>query len=276
MLLPCRSLLKIGLSCSFMLSLFGCKKPPEAPAELDELCSYMFSHYQDKDTDALAAGLANIEAWLAADSVEEDFETNFDATLEGYTVNNLDQETVDGLDELQRDLTGLVGAAVGYDSSESVQAITDVMVGADQMEVYADTYEEYTREFITDSTCFLEHECETIEMLNWGKSRYALGIGFESESSAHMRWVDTDDGMAMVHLTWLTGPAEVSVDWLRVKEQYYLNAMLPDGDETVRIQATWVIAELGSGSVPEGFALNQVIKSMQDNGVAVDTYIQAH
>ena len=268
--------IRTGLICLLTLSLLGCKRPPDAPAELDDLCSYMVSHYQDKDTDALVAGLANIEAWLAADSPEEDFQTNFEATLEGYSVNNLSQETVDGLDDLQRDLTGLVGAAVGYDSSESVQAITEVMVDADQMEVYADTYEEYTREFITDPTCFLDHECETIEMLNWGKSRYALGIGFESESSAHMRWVDTDNGMALVHLTWLTGPAEVSVDWLRVKEQYYLNAMLPDGDETVRIQATWVIAELGSGSVPEGFALNQVIKSMQDNGQAVDTYIQAH
>ena len=78
----------------FSLSLLGVAcGPPEAPETLDDLSSFLFEHVWDEDEAYLEVGIANLSTWL---------ETNFEATHEGYSVQNLSQEAVESLEGDER------------------------------------------------------------------------------------------------------------------------------------------------------------------------------
>ena len=243
----------------------GCKRPAEAPAELDELCAYLYTHIDDDDDEALVAGLENLDVWLAA---------HLDETLEGYTVENLDQETVNALDDQDRDITGLLGAAVGSDSAFSVTDITMATAIEDQMVVFPDTYNEYERTYVTDEDCFEDRSCDTLEVENFTISKYAGLITVTSENTGQYRWVETASGVAMIQRTWLHEPAQIEPAIAALQEQFYLTVTLPIDNGSRRLQATWMIGELIGASVPEAGALNMIINSMQKLSVDLEAWLE--
>jgi len=249
---------------------WGCKRPPAAPAELDKLCAYLFTHFDDEDPASLEVGIDNLEAWL---------DQSLEDTLEGYEVSVLDQGTVDALDDVDRDLTGVVGAAVGYESHHSVMDQAHALVIADQAKVFEGTYSSYSREFLSDADCFVAVECETAAMLNTAVADYPFSLEVSSSSWADFRWVErggshfSSGEYSLAHRTYLTGPAEVNVDWIQVREQYYLDIVMPREDGALKLQATWFVAEVGDAPLPENMALQLVIGSMQDSGSKIDDWI---
>ncbi len=70
------------------LSLTGCKRPPEAPQKLEDLCAFLFEHFDDEESGELEQGVANLEVWL---------DRHFEETLEGYEVESLTQSSVRSL-----------------------------------------------------------------------------------------------------------------------------------------------------------------------------------
>ncbi|MDP6934594.1 MAG: hypothetical protein QGG40_16850 [Myxococcota bacterium] len=242
----------------------GCKRPPDAPNDLDALCGYLYAHALDEDPAELEAGLDNLAAWL---------DTQLDETLEGYTVSNLDQDTVDNLDEQTRDLDGLVGAAVGSESLHSAEDLLLALSIEDPMEVFPDAYEIYERTYVTDSDCFSDRSCDTLEVINYQTVNYPLGLQVTSESTGQYRWAEPSIGLSGIQRTWMNGPATVNVEWLDVEEQYYLNTFIPLGETTIRLQATWVIAEVSSSDVPENLALTTVVSTMQAWSEDLDAYL---
>ena len=92
----------------------GCKPPPQAPQELEELCAYLFHHMADEpDEDGamleFEAGITNLDAWLNKGN-------NLENTLEGYQITALDSEAVDALgNQSARGVDELIGAAVAID-----------------------------------------------------------------------------------------------------------------------------------------------------------------
>lgn len=179
--------------CGLLVSLLlvGCKRPPDAPAALDELCAWLYTHTTDEDPEELQAGLANLDLWLA---------DHLDETFDGYTVQNLDQDTVDSLDDEDRDLTGLVGAAVGNDSPADSETVADAIAMEDQMVVFPDTYNLYERTFLSGEDCWPDHGCDVLEVENYAESNYSI-IKVKSTNQAQYRWVETDNGWAVVHRT---------------------------------------------------------------------------
>lgn len=252
------------------LSIMGCRRPPEAPAELDELCKYMYSHMSDEEDDYLAAGVVNLSAWLDA---------NIEQTSEGYVVQNLDQDVVNGLDGEERDVTDLVGAAVGYDSAFDVQTNANAVVLQDQGEIYPDTYTLYERTWREPEegkkpTCFDEAECVYAEADNHSIASYPLSLEAETWSRAQYRWVESDIGLAMVHRTWMTDPAVLSLDWINLEHQFFMTITLPLEDGRARrLQATWMVASLGDAAVPEATALNMVVSSMQGTAEDLEAWL---
>ena len=250
------------------LALAACRHPPDAPASLDELSGYLFANFDDAA--AMEAGLGNLRAWLEeGDHLAE--------TLDGYTVSNLSQDAVSGLDDQERVLEDLHGAAVGTEGATAVPDIVNVLVEVDPVELSPGMYESYEREFLSDPDCFVAGECEELAVFNTMVSTYLGGtVVIETETNGRYRWVDTEYGPAMVQRTWLEGPAEVSLDWLEVDEQFYLNVVMPRDDGSLRLQAMWVVARMGDSSVPEDVALQLVIDSMQGVYEDVDGWIEAH
>jgi hypothetical protein len=245
----------------------GCKRPPEAPTALDDLCAYLFDHMDTEDPEYLQVGVQNLADWLDEHMAE---------TSEGYEISNLGQSSVDDLDDRARDLTGLVGAAVGATSAFSVDDVTCGLTWPDQVEIYPDTYETSERTYLEDPECFLAHDCDTLEADNYLVSSYAGLITVTTNVSGQYRWVETDRGTALVYRTWLDGPAEVKPENLvAVDEQYYLGANYADGNGTVRLMGTWIVAKMLSSDVPDGWALNMVIDSMSTGADELDAWLAA-
>ena len=231
----------------------GCAAPPDAPDKLEELAAFLFDHTADDDPAELEAGVANLDTWL---------EANMEEAREGYTVSRLSSKAIEGVGVDPTHSDGLVGAAVATRLPRGTKAVAKALVKADPTEVYPDTYTVYERDWIEGDDCFVSRDCDLAALRAHTVSAYPMNLEVTSDFKAEYRWVETDGGMALVQRTWLRKPAEVSKDWVAVPAQFFLSVNLPHKGDTLRLQTTWIAAELGDTPVPEATALNMVIDSM--------------
>jgi hypothetical protein len=246
----------------------GCKPPPEAPAELDELAGYLYSHHPDEDPAAMKVGLESLKAWLDANWAEAE---------EGYEISALDEATVDGVDEQDRATEEMLGLAVPTASIYTVDQAAYAMVGVSCDEVYPDMFVEYERDFFGDPDCFLARDCDRLEAREFMESHFALGVVSIAQSYNEYLWVELDSGWAMVQRNWLEMPPEVSgplASYIEVDEQFYLNLFLPSADGFWRLQATWMI--FSQDGVPEDAAMNLAVNNMTDNSATLDAWLAAN
>ena len=242
-------------------------RPPEAPESLDELSSFLFEHVWDADEAYLEVGLENLDAWL---------DENFEDIHEGYEVTNLSQEAVTSLEGDERSVDGLLGAAVGYDVAYPTEDIVLAMVFEDPLVLYPGDYEEYNRDYTTDTECFKTRDCLILEYNQHVIVNYPLGIQIDAESRTQYHWVETSKGWAAVYRNWSRSPPDINKSWLTVDQQYFVAVSLPKGDGTTRrVEAMWVKAEIGDADVPESMALNMTINTMKETGPQLEAYFQA-
>lgn len=245
--------------------LAACASPPQAPDKLDELCAYTYGHFQDEDPAALESAVANLDAWL---------NDHFDEAAAGYVVNDLGSAEVDPLDAPNVDLSGLIGASVVTDIDHSVREVTEAIITVSPQEIYEDTYSAYDRDWLTDHDCFPPFNCEEANAFTHSESAWPMGLTVSVYLYQDYRWVETENGPAMLQRTWLSKPAESSADWLHIEAQYFMAVNLPQDDgSTHRLQAMWVVAQLGDNAVPESTALDLVIESMQGEDERLDTWL---
>lgn len=169
--------------------LLGCKGPPQAPAELSELCSYFFTHMGEEDDEALAMGIENLAAWFGENGTE--------APEDGFEVTQIDVETAYALPDIDLSATsqeefqdGLVGAAVVNVHAHALDDLAYAIVGADQMEVFPSDYQAFERTFL-DGDCtvdaFLDLACDQVEAYNYSEASYAGLLQVKSENRAQWR-----------------------------------------------------------------------------------------
>jgi hypothetical protein len=263
-----------NLAAIILVSSIGCKPPPPAPTDLEELCSYIFTHARDgldesdnsaEDTEQLAEGLENLKDWLDQDLA---------ATLEGYSVDSLSTDMVEEFDESGRGADHLLGAAVATESEFCMERHVEALVTDDQSAIFADNYNVFERTYTSDPECFPTRECTEVQGQSYGESSWAGLIDIKSLSNVQFRWVETQYGWMMVQRSWLDTPAEVSWEGVDVFGQYFVAVVIPAGEQTIRMQATWIDAEYGVLPVSEDFAKQQIVKSMQDTGAHLETWMQ--
>jgi hypothetical protein len=253
------------LAISFLaLSLLACR-PPQAPETLDDLSSFLYEHTWDEDAEYLSVGLDNLEVWL---------QSHMSELGEGYEVTNLSQEAVSSLEGDDRDVTGLIGAAVGYDIEFPVEDVIMAMVYDDPSIMYPELYDYYDRTFLQGEDCFATRECSRVEFDVHSRQYMPLGIELEATFRTQYHWVDLESGPAVVQRVWTREPPIINKDWLTVDQEYFLSVMmsLPDG-RSRRIASMWVIAELGNIDVPEGMALSITIDSMLETQDLLNEYL---
>jgi hypothetical protein len=57
--------------------------------------------------------------------------------------------------------------------------------------------------------------------------------------------------------------------------QYFVAVTLPaDPSGTTRVMATWIDSDYGALPVSEDYAKSQIVKSMQNQGEAIDDYLE--
>lgn len=250
--------------------LSGCRHLPEAPQELDELCGYLFEHADDEPEDlTIEAGAINLDAWLD-DSIA--------ATSEGYSVNTLSDDAVNALDDGDRSLDGVKGAAVGYTSKNDVETLMSTLVNVSPADLYPEQYVEFARTWNGDPDCFAAGECESLEAESFSTLSLPAGIEAEVDSMVQYRWVDTVDfGRVAIQRTWMRVPPTLSVTWLAVDQQYYVWMFIPNNDDggSRSIQATWMVASFLGAPPPENYVLQTIVTSMQGNSTGLDDWIAA-
>ncbi len=247
----------------------GCKAPPEAPTQLEELSGYLFEHAWDEDTLELEAGVLNLDTWLKTG-------TNLESTLEGYQITAMTQESVDAIDDSDRSVDALVGAAVAAEHTFDAGEVSQAIVVEDQMEVFPKNYKDYSRTYSDDPTCFPGIDCLSLTADSSSESSWAGLITVKSDNHIQYRWLEVEDvGWVVVHRSWLKEPAEVSLAGIDVFAQYFLAVTVPRGDGSLRLMATWIDSDYGALPVSEDFAKSQIVNSMQKQGEDVEEFLGA-
>ena len=247
--------------------LTGCGAPPEAPDKLEDLCTYVFAHFDDEDPAELEAGLQNLDSWLNT-------RDNLALTVEGYQITNLDEAAIAGIDTSTQKVSGLVGAAVANQHPWTLRQMAVATVTADWAEVVPKNYDVYERTFHKDKSCFPGKDCERIAATSYGEAKFAGLINVVTRNRIQFRWVETEElGWVLIHRSWLTEPAEVSLDGIEVNAQYFLAMTLPDGNDATRVQATWMDSEYGALPVTDDGAKREIVKSMRKQGEAIDDWL---
>lgn len=254
----------LGVDMRFSLPLtllLAACAPPEAPQDLQQLANYIFKHADDEDEAELVAGLENLYLWFGEDH-EEDIE-------DGYQINLLQAESVSDLEGTTFNLTDdLVGAAVAHESLHGVADFASVMVAEDWEEVIVDQYEYYNKTFTEGEDCILGRTCMSAAA-NSESELVQLGISIVSKNRIQYRWVETSEGWAFVHRSWLTEPPIVSSDIVEPNSQFFLSVTLPRSP-VVRMQATWIDTKILGVNVPK----NQVVNTMRDQGDSVEAFME--
>ena len=250
------------LYCLTVLALIlgGCKGPPDAPQEIKELAAYLFEGTRDGTDEELAAGVTNLRTWLDGGYAE---------ASEGYSIRQLSQASVDALDNRDFDLEGLSGVSVATRIGHPIKPVVRVLADGDATEVYGNTYIDYVRTWATDADCHTSRECLWGEASVDALADYGL-VKVESAYRAEYRWIETDEGWAHLHRTWLLEPIEVL--GVRTQSQFYIGVSMEDGDRTERFQASW-IAYTSDIPIDKDAALNQTIKRLIDGEEEVDIWL---
>ncbi len=249
-----------------LLSMTACKRPPEAPAELNELAGFLFERFMDEDTRDLELGVENLADWLRS---------NLEETEDGYSVDDLDEAVIKSVaPHREPNLERLGGAAVATVSTYDVRPIARALVVREQEEVFPDNYESHDRTFVTDPDCFMPHDCDFVDTKNRVEASYGGLIKTSTHSQAQYRWIPFgEDDFAFLHRTWLIDPAEVNPDWVKVHEQLYVGVTIPWDAGALRLGTTWIAADVLDGLVSEGTALQLMIDSMQKEGENLDAFL---
>ena len=238
----------------------GCKGPPEAPRELEDLTAYLFDKTRDGSDEELAAGLENLHQWLQG---------GYEEAQEGYRISVLKQSSVDALDHRSLSTDGLDGAAVATRIGHKIKPVVEVIARGDNTRIYGNLYESYQRDWETDGQCHTERECL------WGAADieavadYGLAT-VASRYRSEYRWVRTTEGWAHLQRTWLLEPVEVL--GVRTHSSFYLGVSIADGGQTQRLQASWAAIETDL-PISEDAALNQTIKSLIDTEEDIDAWL---
>jgi hypothetical protein len=243
--------------------------PPEAPSELEDLSTYIFEHVADKNPRELEMGLENLDEWFYTDD-------NLQQATEGYQVNTLADENIADLDSEDRIIrNNLIGAALSYRHDDSMEELVQTMFVDDWSAVSVDTYEEYIKEFSEDPECLIQRDCDWITYETTNLSNYII-VKIDGTTTGQVRWVETENGWAIVQRTWLREPATVTPDEydITLHAQYFINITAPSREgDIIRTTATWIDSEYGVIPITEDYAKIMIIQNMEKQNEDIVNWI---
>jgi hypothetical protein len=253
-------------STLLLLFLAACKSPPQAPAALDDLCSWLFAHALDEDPAAMDAGAAQLSAWMAA---------HWEETDGGYAISALDQATLDALDGVERHAAELAGIAVITESAHTVDEVAAAVLTVDLTEIYP-AMVTYERTFHGDHDAFLTGDLALLETEEWIHQEIdsLIDITADSHSWNQYLFAEADTGPSLVQRNWLVEPPVLDPAWLAASEQYTLQAFVPREGGHFRLQAMWVV--YASDAIPTDTGLRLTADDFQHNSEYLETWMDAH
>ena len=248
----------------FFFLILGCKPPPQAPADYEQLLDYIFAHSGDEDDDELIAGLINLQTWIN--------ESDTTDLMEGNSISVLSESSVEML-EGDHKLEGLKGVSLLTDSGYNSRILMESLTQYSFKEIMPDVYLTYDREFDQGQNCIVDRDCllatgSVFTIADWG----ILGE-VTAQRNIEFRWVELEDEWAFVQRWWLTEPSTGTKLDLRIDNQYYIGVNYTQGSGTQRIHASWINMTLSTGDATDS-AAQQVIRGWKNDAESLDLWIE--
>jgi len=236
----------------------GCKIPPPAPEDFDNLNSYLYQ-YVDNDPEALKLGMNNLETWMLDNHLE---------VQEGYVINNLSVDAIHTVIPSYTPDVALIGVAISTDLDNP------------PIHVARNFYEEDPKStnpnkvFLSDSACFIAQECASTSYRETLDNDFPLGIVVTTTLISQAEWVETEHGTALVQRRWFDAPAQVNVGWFELLYEFAFEVAIPleDGG-TRRVSSSWIVAQLWDSPVPEDILIWLGIDVLRDTHADLDSWI---
>jgi len=240
--------------------LVGCKAPPEAPAELDDLGRYFYQNWsQDEE---LKAALSQLDTFLV------DVDVDGGIQQRSWEIGPLVDENVVEIDRPDRPLENVLAMAIARGSEHEALDHALLQAKGDQAE-WEPSSKGYLRSFPSDREpeCFVNRACEVMASVNEVERKNALiAVNFNLFKS--FRWVDTPNGEAIVSRSWFEESAEGEGGNTTLWQSYAIDAWVPRDDGTLtRFEFLWSESDVGP------FGENLVLGTMKSG---VDAIFKAH
>lgn len=294
---------KLLVFCCALACLLGCDSPPSAPSEYEALLGYLFEHMEDEDDAELVVGLENLYEWL------EDSE-NFGSASGGYSIKNLADDSVNELDDVERNASGLRGISTVTKSGLPPEIIAATLTWSGLSEVLEGNFSLYERNFDEDSSCFVDRSCESVNASSHTISKWVNIIEMDTRYRIQYRWVYTQYGWMMLHRFWLLAPAGGTLN-VMMNANYYLGVLFADAargggrlwpafrnsggalvggagqdlDElksvlecpgSLRVHANWFDVDTGDIPLDDGRILEVLINNTKSDAQRIDEWIASH
>jgi hypothetical protein len=222
------------------LFVLACRAPVDAPAEIDELSSYLYANFNGNGTDeerALPAGLITLENYL--NTLE--LELSIDVDDRAVSLSPLTEAELDGTSAAEGiNLDMQVGVAVSTKTPLTMEQELSLIMDSNQVCIAADSTAYHQVTVLSGEDCFADGSCERMETSN--------EFFIDSISDGWLdtwkdyRWVELDDGRkAIVAREWMPNIAPATSGSNSWDQRFSIVVWLPstDGASTLRYYALW-------------------------------------
>lgn len=252
------------LSLLLLGSLTGCKVI-DAPDALEELVVFGFIHYEEDGYPE-----------ATAEKLVPEAASQLDALREGYLVDSLTSADLVSAGLPAADEEGeIIGVLGAVDYHHPLSDVVTFLSRHDKASDDEDTLV-YDVEQETDRDCFLAGECDTLEQVIFETVEVAV-LGEASRTyTQQYRWVEQKGGDPLVMIRSLTPePMEFSSNLVSVSQQYAFILLIPSASGVRRVETFWVDAQFLGVDVPASYAVNNAVKTMNEQAGQVDAGLDA-
>lgn len=247
-----------------LAALSGCKVI-DAPDAIEQLVVFGFVHYEEDGYPEATADK------LVPEAEEEDA-----ALREGYLVDSLTSaDLVDAGVEGAVETGEIIGVLGAVDYHHALGDVLSFLTRHDKASDDEDTLV-YEVERETDRDCFLAGDCETMEQVIFETVQVPV-VGEASRTyTQQYRWVEQKGADPLVMIRSLTPePMAFSSNLISVSQQYAFILLVPAQGGVRRVETFWVDAQFLGVDVPASYAVNNAIKTMNEQAGQVDAGLDA-
>jgi hypothetical protein len=219
------------LTIAVLFLAIGCKPPPEAPTELDELSAYLFRNWETTEEGVLEVGMYNLQQHFSTADLDVGFN---DRSYQLTALADTDYDDVvvipDGMDPADCLGVGVVAGSL-FDAEQQTQAI----IQADQTPIEPNSPGHYDRIFLdpTDPSCFPDRSCTVLRTNNDLRKENAL-MDIPYEMIKDFRWVElSEDGQpgsgswGILARTWVPERGVGDSGNNTIEQSYSIDVVLP-------------------------------------------------
>jgi len=227
-----------------------------APDTLEELVVFAFVHFDEDEAYLRATG----------DNLLPLAEGHLEELREGYYVDLLDGEDLDGAGVDSPDVDGIIGALGAADYRHGLDDVLWINTHPDKAEIYDSVVSYQASDEDGDRDCFLERSCRSYSYTVDEVVTAPIVGDATQRYRREFRWVELSDGMEVLFSRALNPDGiELSTEVIEVDQQYSVYCMYPSGDFGRRLESFWVDARFLGAEIPEAFAVDRAVSEMQDS-----------